>query len=314
MRKYLLADSMPYFKANLHSHSTHSDGVKTPAEMKEMYQAEGYSVLAITDHGKFVTHNDLTDDSFLMINGYEADITEPMDDPEYVFRRTCHMCILAPNPDVTAAPLPRECGEGYNTEHINELMRRCREEGFFVTYNHPTWSREQYPEYMSYKGMHCFEIINFNCIAGGTPEWNETKYDELLSRGDKLFCLAADDNHNTKWFNDSFGAYTMIGAERLDYEHIFAALMEGRFYASEAPEIKSVYYEDGVISVFTSPATSIRFNTATRRTQNSKAKDSLISSASFRIKPTDGYVRITVRDENGKLAHTRAFWLEDFVE
>ena len=313
MRKYLLPDNIKYYKANLHSHSTFSDGEKTPAEMKEMYKERGYSVLAFTDHGKFVTHNELTTDDFLIINGYEADVTEPMDDPEYIERRTCHMCILAPNAEIESAPHPRDCGVGYNTERINELMRRCREGGFFVTYNHPRWSRERYPEYMSYKGMNCFEIINFNCIAGGTPEWDEAEYDDLLSRGDKIFCLAADDNHNTKWFNDSFGAYTMIGAEKLDYKHIFDALMNGRFYASEAPEIKSVYYEDGVISVFTSPAVSIRFNTGTRRTQNSKAKDAPISSASFRIKPTDKYVRITVRDENGKLAHTSAFWLEDFM-
>ena len=313
MRKYLLADNVKYYKANLHSHSTFSDGEMTPAEMKEMYKNQGYSILAFTDHGKFVTHNELTNEDFLIINGYEADVTEPMDDPEYIERRTCHICILAPNAEVESAPHPCDCGVGYNAERINELMRRCREEGFFVTYNHPRWSRERYPEYMSYKGMNCFEIINFNCITGGTAEWDEAEYDDLLSRGDKIFCLAADDNHNTKWFNDSFGAYTMIGAEKLDYEHIFDALINGRFYASEAPEIKSVYYEDGVISVFTSPAASIRFNTGTRRTQNCKATNELISSASFVIKPTDKYVRVTVTDENGKIAHTSAFWLDDFV-
>lgn len=106
----------------------------------------------------------------------------------------------------------------------------------------------------------------------------------------------------------------MIGAEKLDYEHIFDALMNGRFYASEAPEIKSVYYEDGSVSVITSPAKSIRFNTGTRRAENSKCDDGFITSASFRIKPTDKYVRITVTDENGKLAHTSAFWLKDFVD
>ena len=314
MRKYLLPDDVHYYKANLHSHSTFSDGEKTPAEMKKMYKEMGYSVLAFTDHGKFVQHNELTDENFVIINGYEADITEPLDDPEYLYRRTCHMCILAPSADVESAPYPRECGTGYNSEHINELIRRCREGGFFVTYNHPRWSRERYPEYMSYKGMNCFEIINFNCIAGGSAEWDEAEYDDLLSRGDKIYCLAADDNHNTKWFNDSFGGYTMIGAEKLDYEHIFDALMKGRFYASEAPVINAVYYEDGCISVFTSPAASIRFTTGTRRTKNANKSGETITSASFRIKPTDKYVRITVRDENGKLAHTSAFWLEDFVD
>jgi len=106
----------------------------------------------------------------------------------------------------------------------------------------------------------------------------------------------------------------MIGAEKLDYEHIFDALMKGRFYASEAPEIKSVYYEDGQVSVFTSPAAYIRFNTDTRRAKTAIGDGETITSASFRIKPTDKYVRITVRDASGKLAHTAAFWLDDFID
>ena len=36
--------------ANLHSHSTHSDGVYTPEELVRIAKDEGYSALAITDH------------------------------------------------------------------------------------------------------------------------------------------------------------------------------------------------------------------------------------------------------------------------
>ena len=57
MRKYLLPEGGKFYKANLHSHSTVSDGVKTPEELKEMYKAEGYSVFAYTDHDNFVRHN-----------------------------------------------------------------------------------------------------------------------------------------------------------------------------------------------------------------------------------------------------------------
>ncbi len=38
------------FYANLHSHSTHSDGVYTPAELARIAKDEGYSAIAITDH------------------------------------------------------------------------------------------------------------------------------------------------------------------------------------------------------------------------------------------------------------------------
>lgn len=38
------------FYANLHLHSTHSDGVYTPRELAEIVKKEGYGALAITDH------------------------------------------------------------------------------------------------------------------------------------------------------------------------------------------------------------------------------------------------------------------------
>ena len=36
--------------ANLHTHSTHSDGKYSPAEMVKVAKEEGYKALAITDH------------------------------------------------------------------------------------------------------------------------------------------------------------------------------------------------------------------------------------------------------------------------
>ena len=38
------------FYANLHTHSTHSDGKYSPAEMVQVAKGEGYKALAITDH------------------------------------------------------------------------------------------------------------------------------------------------------------------------------------------------------------------------------------------------------------------------
>ena len=68
MKKYLLPECGSFYKANLHSHSTVSDGTKTPEELKEMYKNRGYSVFAYTDHDNFVCHNELSDEEFLVLN------------------------------------------------------------------------------------------------------------------------------------------------------------------------------------------------------------------------------------------------------
>ena len=61
MRKYLLPKDGTFYKANLHCHSTVSDGALTPEELKKAYMAEGYSIIAYTDHNVlFITRNCVT--------------------------------------------------------------------------------------------------------------------------------------------------------------------------------------------------------------------------------------------------------------
>ena len=50
MKKYLLPESGNFYKANLHCHTTLSDGRLTPEEIKELYKSQGYSIVAYTDH------------------------------------------------------------------------------------------------------------------------------------------------------------------------------------------------------------------------------------------------------------------------
>ena len=76
MKKFLLPENVNGYKANLHCHSTLSDGTKTPEEIKELYKSLGYSIVAYTDHDIFLGHNDLTDDSFIALNGFEAEVNE----------------------------------------------------------------------------------------------------------------------------------------------------------------------------------------------------------------------------------------------
>ena len=76
MRKYLLPHTGNFYKANLHCHTNISDGRCTPEQIKEIYKANGYSVVAYTDHEVFITHNELKDEAFLPLNGYEIGIKE----------------------------------------------------------------------------------------------------------------------------------------------------------------------------------------------------------------------------------------------
>ncbi len=106
----------------------------------------------------------------------------------------------------------------YSAEGINAIIALANENGFLVTVNHLCWSKEQYEQFSQYKGMFAMEIYNHGCYVEGHDEQNGAFYDMLLNKGNRIFCLATDDNHNRYPFddpqNDSFGGFVMIKAEQ----------------------------------------------------------------------------------------------------
>ena len=72
MKHYLLPENVNWYRANMHCHSVISDGIFTPAELKAHYKNHGYSILAITDHERPRSYQQLADPDFMMITGYEC--------------------------------------------------------------------------------------------------------------------------------------------------------------------------------------------------------------------------------------------------
>ena len=85
MKKHLLQENGSFYKANLHCHTTCSDGRLSPEEVKELYKKLGYSIVAYTDHEIIRTHNELSDDKFLAITSSEYSITDSKLAFEFLF-------------------------------------------------------------------------------------------------------------------------------------------------------------------------------------------------------------------------------------
>ena len=131
-----------------------------------------------------------------------------------------------------------------------------------------------------------------------------------------IFAVGADDNHNRqqpdhpKW--DSFGGFIRIKAPQLDYPGIARALLAGHFHASQGPEINALYFEDGVLHVECSPAVRIYCITRARRCQAAYGENGGPAvSADFKLRPEDGYVRISVQNEKGLRADSNAYFTDE---
>lgn len=341
MRKYLLPENGSYYKANLHCHSTISDGKLTPEEIKQAYLAEGYSVVAFTDHEVLIPHPELNDEHFLALNGYELSVSEPAPvGGTWKNALTCHLGYIGKTPETTRqvcftktsvvsardyidfVDYDRDAPDyvrTYNPECVNDMIAKGKQGGFYVIYNHPGWSMESAENYCHYRGMDAMEIVNNTGCVAGFPDCNPKVYDEMLLACGKLSCVAADDNHNRvdlsdKYHRDSFGGFICIKAEKLEYRAVMDALEKQHFYASTGPKIHSLYYEDGKVYITCDNAVKITANHGIRQAQAAYPENGALTSAVFAFVPEQKYIRITVTDATGKQAFTNAYFAEDIID
>ncbi len=334
MKKILLDNTKKFYKGNLHCHSTQSDGKKTPEELKEMYKKAGYSVLAITDHEILRDNSYLDDEEFITITSTEYAIKQFSEQStlKNFDMKVCHLNLYARNQHNTNcicynsvldhysdekkhAEMKAKYSDYeriYSTEGINEIIKTANENGFFVSYNHPRWSLENYGDYCGYEGIWAVEIFNTSCNFSGIYEYDINVLDDFLRDGKRIFATCGDDNHNSEKKNDSFGCCVMINADELKYDKIIDALTSGNFYTTTGPEISELWTRDGKVFIKCSNAKRITYSTHGRRARSVVAdEESWICEAEFEIKEADKYFRIDVIDEFGKRANTQAYFLDE---
>lgn len=329
MKKFIDENAKQY-KANLHSHSVHSDGHLTPEQLKEAYKKQGYSILAVTDHEHLLNHSDLNDEDFILITAYEMYIrTLPFN---YLSDSQAHINLYSKTPDnkmlyytpsitkyIPQEELKTLCyhklveERQYSVDFLKQTIEDAKKCGYIVCHNHPTWSLEDQSVASAYDGCFAMEIYNNDCYQLGYCEYNQHYYEYQLNRGLKMFPIASDDNHNPpNGVQDSFGGFTYILAKEFGYGGIISALENGDFYASTGPRIYSLVADNGELSVTTSPAERIMFITDNHHRKAFIAKENeSVNKASFNMNPTDKWLRIEVVDDKGRRAFSRAFTFDE---
>ena len=146
---------------------------------------------------------------------------------------------------------------------------------------------------------------------------------DFIRQGKRVFPVGADDMH---YYDNAFGGFVMIKADNLEYGTIISAMENGDFYASNGPEIKDLYIEDGILHVECSNAVKVFVNTERRTGWFKNAEEASITSAQFDLNqylainqkekarlPFQPFIRVTVIDEKGRTARTRAYFTEEFI-
>ena len=297
-----------FWRGNLHTHSTRSDGVLAPAEVCRRYKAEGYDFLALTDH-------------FIGAYGYPIVDTVPFRDPEFttILGAELHSGAMANGElwHILAVGLPPDFARSNspdflvvpNQETGPEIAARAVAAGAFVAIAHPQWSGLTLADARSITAAHAVEIYNHGCAAGCDRPDGFAIADLLLSEGRHLSMIATDDAHFSE--PDHFGGWVMVKATANSPEALLAALKAGHFYSSQGPELRDVRVEGDKVVVECSAVSSVIAmgqGTGAKAVHGASMTRAEVPLVRLNDSP---WIRVAVVDAAGKRAWSNPIFRED---
>lgn len=271
-------------KGNLHTHTTLSDGQRSVEESAALYRAAGYEFIAITDHHK--CHPGGEAEGLLLLAGVELhnnSFRQP--------RRCYHITGIGIQQPVEMEP----------NGDPQEMIRRIKEAGGFVTLAHPAWSLMTYEEVDALEGLDAIEIWNgVSGVYSGRGD-SSAYLDVLAARGKLMPMTAVDDTHYYQ--GDLYSGFVRVKIRECTREAILEALRTGQFYASQGPELHQITVEEGRITAETSPLKKIVFYSdsfyAPGRTVEAP-EGGFLTEASYTPSRWDHVVRVEGVDAEGK--------------
>lgn len=333
MRRSLFPQGASFYKCNMHCHTVISDGDLTAEEVKAAYVAQGYAAVAFTDHEVMIPHDNLTDEHFIALRGYETAVKERPSETTGYHQHVYHLNLIARAKDNLTQPFvdpvcmtPGNCRNYLDSiqyaeqlsydnsvEGVCDLIRRANEAGFLVALNHPYWSLIPEAVYAELNGLHAVEISNYACRHHG--DCSSSSILPFLRGGKRVFPVGGDDNHNKKGrLDDSFGAFTMLAATEFSYEGLTDAYANGDLYVSEGPEICDITYGEGELQITCSPVCRIILASEGRYVKCRTGEG--LTEATFSVAPErcGSYFRLELVGADGRRAYTRAYFFDELAE
>ncbi len=302
-----------FWRGNLHTHSTLSDGALPPEKVIEAYKRAGYDFTQLSEH--FISNfdwpvadtRDLRSENFTTLIG--AELHAPKTSADELWH-------------IVAAGLPLDFAPADENETGPQMAQRAADLGAFISIAHPAWSQLTLEDGLSIECAHSVEIYNTGCDRENDRGDGTYLLDQLLNKGKRLTLNATDDAHFRNGDFDAFGGWVHVKAASLDPDQLLSALKAGEFYSSQGPQIydmKVTKTSSGTsLEVTCSPVNSITLVGGTSVTQTRLGQ--AITSATLDLSKLDNswlngppskWFRLVIIDNAGKKAWTNPIWKDD---
>lgn len=301
-----------FFRGNLHTHSTLSDGLQPPEEVCRRYRDAGYDFLALTDHliGRF--GYPIANTVPFRTNAFTTLLGAEMHTGRMANGELWHLVAVGLPADFTPPNAP-DFAPVEGSESAAEIARRAAEAGAFVAIAHPQWSGLTLADALEIDAAHAVEVYNHSCWLDSDRPDGAAMLDLLLSEGRRLNACATDDAH----FNgpDAFGGWVMVKAETLAPEALIEALRAGRYYSSQGPEILDLAYDadsltlvsrdvDRLVVVGQGSASTVVFQEGFTR----DAEGRIVARAALGRLAKSPWIRAIAIDARGRRAWSNPIW------
>ncbi len=295
-----------FWRGNLHTHSTRSDGVLPPEEVCRRYRAEGYDFLALTDHFVGLFGYPIVDTVPMRAEGFTTILGAELHSGAMENGELWHILAVGLPADFAASKSPGFLPvEGQETGP--EIAARAVAAGAFVAIAHPQWSGLTLADARTITAAHAVEIYNHGCAMGCDRPDGFAIADLLLTEGRRLSLIATDDAHFSE--PDHFGGWVMVKATENTPEALLAALKAGDFYSSQGPELRDVRIEGDQVVVECSAVVSVvalGHGTGAKAVHGQSLTRAEVPLARLNNSP---WVRVAVIDAAGRRAWSNPLWV-----
>jgi len=287
-----------WYKGNLHTHTTGSDGALSPEDTAQQYKKAGYHFLSITDHN-CITRIE-KNQGILLIPGEEMACGRK---GSHIVGIGLKEAITYNNDQIT------NFGKNFWEVSPREMAELIKKQGGVSIIAHPHWSGLDSCDMLEASDCDMMEVFNTNCHHEQDKAYCMTYWDNLLMEDKNIFAVASDDAHNRPFaFNqpDACGSWIMVKAKKLTEWDIMQQIKRGMFYASWGPEIKDLKISGNTIHVTTSLVKSISFISCAGVGAKFTADKEPIKEAEYVITGPQQFVRVQCCDMQGRMAWTNA--------
>ena len=241
-----------FYKGNIHTHTTKSDGDEDPIKVTEWYKAHGYDFLVLTDHNHrtILDYGNQTEtpETPLMIPGEEVTISIQNNDVAVPI----HINGIG----IERVIEPIEVDGVVSTIQAN--IDSIKAAGGIASINHPNYKwAYTISDLIQVNGATAIEVFNghagSNGYGGKTRHSSEQIWDGILSSGKLIYGVATDDSHHYHDFTPKMAnpgrGWICVQADSLSETSIMESIKKGDFYASTGVYLDQLDCSNNTINI-----------------------------------------------------------------